>query len=809
MADDQWRQCAAWLTTCGVLRKDHKANWPDASIDDLALTLRDGVVLCNLLRKLDPACIDIREVNQKPQLAQFLCLRNIRIFIQVCRNYFDIDENDIFEPSMLFDFGDFFKVLHTLSKLSLCPKVQKRRSLKGFCINSPRTSSQEDIYKSLNNNDGVLMLPPRCPVGSEYEHRSYDLQKRNEEIYQDLCSIDKKLCIHQLATVKTEKRDYVVDELVQTEKNYVDVLATLFRCFMRPLSHVMKPEDFNIVFSGIKELSVIHRGFQNQLRKAVIPGSPIQLSDVFIAEKEKFLVYGEYCANLPLAQQRIQDLCTRYENINQEVIKCEEEAHKNMNKLRDILTVPMQRILKYRLFLEKLIDETQKTHEDYQGLVKARDVMVDVAEYINEVIRDSDMLQVMKITQASIVDISMKINHDLNQYGKLLKDGELGVKSHADHKTKPRYIFIFDQAVLMCKTVSGHMYSLKEVLYLKDYILEDSNSRRPIPRDTKRGEQHHWSLVSKSGSNCNYTMYAKNEALKVKWLEAIKIALDNIEPASLNNTDHKFQMHSFEKATTCAYCTKFLKGRIFQGYRCDDCYVAAHKQCIPNSGPCGPSLSLSLKSPRLPMDAEIPHTLRSNDWNSPSCAVHKNLSEYLWFVGEMGRERATSMLEREVDGTYLLRIRPQGPTHPNETIYALSLKTDQMVKHMKVYEKEMEGVYQYYLSHTRYFRSIVELICFYERTSLIENFIGLNVRLQWPFRRIIAVAEFDFCPTEANQLPLKQGCQVIVLSKEGEQKGWWKGKIDQRIGFFPKVYVREISDTLSSANANKIQLSSH
>lgn len=44
------------------------------------------------------------------------------------------------------------------------------------------------------------------------------------------------------------------------------------------------------------------------------------------------------------------------------------------------------------------------------------------------------------------------------------------------------------------------------------------------------------------------------------------------------------------------------------------------------------------------------------------------------FVGEMGREKASSLLERQMDGTYLLRIRPQGPTHPNETVYALSLK---------------------------------------------------------------------------------------------------------------------------------------
>jgi hypothetical protein len=40
----------------------------------------------------------------------------------------------------------------------------------------------------------------------------------------------------------------------------------------------------------------------------------------------------------------------------------------------------------------------------------------------------------------------------------------------------------------------------------------------------------------------------------------------------------------------------------------------------------------------------------------------------------MGREKATDLLDKHANGTYLLRIRPQGPTHPNETVYALSLK---------------------------------------------------------------------------------------------------------------------------------------
>lgn len=53
-------------------------------------------------------------------------------------------------------------------------------------------------------------------------------------------------------THSLEKRDYVINELVETEKKYVDVLSTLQRSFMRPLSLILKDDDMKIVFHGIK-----------------------------------------------------------------------------------------------------------------------------------------------------------------------------------------------------------------------------------------------------------------------------------------------------------------------------------------------------------------------------------------------------------------------------------------------------------------------------------------------------------------------------------------------------------------------------
>lgn len=71
---------------------------------------------------------------------------------------------------------------------------------------------------------------------------------------------------------------------------------------------------------NLKELSEIHAGFHSQLRKVVAPGSSARLSEVFLNWREKFLIYGDYCANLTIAQNRIQDICAHNEGINQEVI---------------------------------------------------------------------------------------------------------------------------------------------------------------------------------------------------------------------------------------------------------------------------------------------------------------------------------------------------------------------------------------------------------------------------------------------------------------------------------------------------------
>lgn len=153
---------------------------------------------------------------------------------------------------------------------------------------------------------------------------------------------------------------------------------------------------------------------------------------------------------------------------------------------------------------------------------------------------------------------------------------------------------------------------------------------------------------------------------------------DNIEPSVCRNTEHNFKMCTFDKPTTCSHCSKFLKGKIYQGYQCEKCQINCHKICIPYCGRCGLT-----RVPQLP--PRFPPSFNSaRPVSPPVCGLssptnydnlnYEQLKDCLWFVGEMGRKTATGLLENEIDGTYLLRIRPQRPTNPSETIFAISLK---------------------------------------------------------------------------------------------------------------------------------------
>jgi len=797
------------LVRLSVLPANHRITWPDSTVQDLAYALRDGVLLCHLLHTIDSSTIDMRLVNQRPALAQFLCLKNIRLFLAALTKSFDMSETDLFQPSMLYDYSDFAQVLHTLSRLSHTQRATAKGQ-HGFPTskNSP-SQDEEQIYRALEDlvtEDQYADFYYKHLGGGNFGRRSSNYfagNDKEEDIYEDLCSFNsqnKQLQSEIHSLQPKEKRDFIIKELLETEANYVEVLNMLRKHFIRPIATI-KDQDKKVIFMNIKELGESHGGFYKEILEAVTGKSRKRVGEVFLEYKERFLKYGEYCAQLPKATALLDILINKDDSIKEEVAKCEKTAGKF--KLGDLLTVPMQRILKYHMLLQRLMQQTANMHEEFHSIQQAYEAMLDVSEFINEVKRDSEQLDLIKAIQVSITDWNIQdINMELKDYGRLRKDSELKIQSHDNtSKTKIRYVFVFDKMLLICKQTRGDHYSFKEGLKVQDYKVQDVSSRR-LSRDARWA--YSFMLVHKENLHA-YTLFARTEEEKNKWIEAIKEALNNEVPSQRFNSTHDPVMHTFDKPTSCQYCHKLLKGLFYQGYLCSVCQRAMHKECISLLSKCGPNSlppslpprppSMLLPSPTNSSLARLSSTLSLTEELPPTlpCGpdyVNTRIEEHSWFVGDMERDQANTSMHMYPVGTYLVRARLQGGERVG---YALSLRTVEDTKHMKINTGDhAEWGTRCFLSESRAFRSTVELISWYSHHSLKESFSGLDMTLKFAFRDLSLVkACYDFIPDQAdsNMLAFRSGEVLAVIDTMGDTGGWWKAVKDNRIGYIPKDFV--------------------
>ena len=70
--------------------------------------------------------------------------------------------------------------------------------------------------------------------------------------------------------------------------------------------------------------------------------------------------YFQSCFFLISAQILLDSLCAKDECVRESIQLCEQEANQGRFRLRDLLAVPMQRVLKYHLLLKELVHHTRK-----------------------------------------------------------------------------------------------------------------------------------------------------------------------------------------------------------------------------------------------------------------------------------------------------------------------------------------------------------------------------------------------------------------------------------------------------------------
>ncbi|CAK6955633.1 rho guanine nucleotide exchange factor 25 [Scomber scombrus] len=237
--------------------------------------------------------------------------------------------------------------------------------------------------------------------------------------------------------IALEKSIYVLTELIETERLYVEDLGLIVQGYMASMVSQGVPEDMKgkdrIVFGNIHQIYDWHKDyFLGELEKCV--GDPDSLAQLFIKHERRLHMYVVYCQNKPKSEHIVSEYIeTYFEDLRQQL------GHRL--QLNDLLIKPVQRIMKYQLLLKDFLKYYSKAGRDVEELQRAVEVMCFVPKRCN------DMMNVGRL---------QGFEGKITAQGKLLQQDTFSVSEQEGgflSRAKERRVFLFEQLVIFSEPI--------------------------------------------------------------------------------------------------------------------------------------------------------------------------------------------------------------------------------------------------------------------------------------------------------------------------------------------------------------------
>uniref|UniRef100_A0A1I8J8C1 Protein vav n=1 Tax=Macrostomum lignano TaxID=282301 RepID=A0A1I8J8C1_9PLAT len=571
-ADAEWRMCADWLLRCLASCPDILAqaqsvlvDTPGATVVDLLNCLTDGVLLCHILPAISSQQVTPEQLpgfKLATLNSQFAFRRNLNLFLSACQTEFGLSPADLFSPDDLLSQENVGRIIRTLSLLSNSPRA-KQSGIEGFTVATSSNGNDAAAVTDLSSDYCNLMATATAkksqqrqhlavptaadqPVGSNY------VDAAAERVYETIMNKTLVSGNAEDAGAKRSAKEICMEELVTTERTYVETLRLLVEDIMRPMKESQSswtPVEVDAIFEHLPELLSLHKKLLRELEVATQLRGAKPLPAVLISYHNQLLLYGNYCAHMTEAISLLEDAC-RSDKRRQEELQRHLTAAKAQFKLNEYLAVPMQRVLRYHLLVRSLMDYDRKEGgKDKELLKEAHDAMCDVATYVNETKRDTEMRVLINQIQTQISSLDMPGSLRLIDYGRLEQDGDLRIAndvSKPNGSSKLRVCFLWTRMFMMAKPRPGltfkTAFAVKPNLFIREVDLASPNQ-----------------LANSSASG----------------------------PAGNRSTTSS--RRTLDPPAMCTVCNKLIHGCFFQGYKCRKSGHVVHKQCIPTSVIAPPS----------------------------------------------------------------------------------------------------------------------------------------------------------------------------------------------------------------------------
>lgn len=238
-----------------------------------------------------------------------------------------------------------------------------------------------------------------------------------------------------------ERSMYVLSELVETEKMYVEDLGHVVEGYMATMATQGVPENLRgrdrIVFGNIQQIYEWHRDyFLQELQRCL--KDPDWLAQLFIKHERRLHMYVVYCQNKPKSEHVVSEFGDSYfEELRQQL------GHRL--QLNDLLIKPVQRIMKYQLLLKDFLKYYSRAGMATEELEQAVEVMCFVPKRCN------DMMTLGRLRG---------FEGKLTAQGKLLGQDTFWVTEPEaggllSARGRERRVFLFEQIVIFSEALGG------------------------------------------------------------------------------------------------------------------------------------------------------------------------------------------------------------------------------------------------------------------------------------------------------------------------------------------------------------------
>ncbi|XP_069614679.1 rho guanine nucleotide exchange factor 25 isoform X2 [Ranitomeya imitator] len=306
-----------------------------------------------------------------------------------------------------------------------------------------------------------------------------------------------------------EKSMYVLMELVETEKMYVEDLGQIVEGYMATMNAHGVPEDMKgkdkIVFGNIHQIYDWHKDyFLGELQKCL--EDPNLLAHLFIKHERRLHMYVVYCQNKPKSEHIVSEyIDTYFEELRQQL------SHRL--QLNDLLIKPVQRIMKYQLLLKDFLKYFSKAGQDTTELEKAVEVMCFVPKRCN------DMMNLGRL---------QGFEGKITAQGKLLQQDTFMVTEQECSfltRGKERRVFLFEQLIIFSEPIDK-----KKGFSLPGYIFKNSIKISCLGiEDSVDNDPSKFALTSRGTdrSLMRYTLQASSADIRMAWVRDIGQILES------------------------------------------------------------------------------------------------------------------------------------------------------------------------------------------------------------------------------------------------------------------------------------------